>query len=198
MAVCDVAVGMPELICTQLSVNHFEALRTNMLTKARQLIQAGITLSTTVDAKGRLEAVTFCKGYVEPGYDDPTSGLVAIGDFSPVTVSPISAVHLQDALPVHVVDDVPEKVAYLLGELGVELQPNDEWDACRQCQRAIRTKEKSHNWMFFGWDDGEGNVTCGECLYLDPSKYLAFLEAHHNHCLTIPSIDLSVGDPTPN
>ena len=160
-----------------------------MITKARRIIDAGLLFSTTMEAKGRLESITFSTGYVEPGYDDPTSGLIAIGDWNPVTVQPISTAPC-DSLPSQVVDDVPQRVGYLLEELGLKLENEDEWTICRQCERAFRTRENSHNWMFFGWDDGEGNFTCGECLYVDPTEYIAFLESHHNHCLTIPSIDL--------
>ena len=63
-----------------------------MIDKARKIIDAGRTLSTTMEARGKLESIIFCESYVEPGHDDPPSGLIAIGDLSPVTVSPISAV----------------------------------------------------------------------------------------------------------
>lgn len=61
-----------------------------MIEKARQIVEAGITFSMTMEAKGKLKSITFCKGYVEPGYDNPESGIIAIGDFSAVTESPIS------------------------------------------------------------------------------------------------------------
>jgi hypothetical protein len=160
-----------------------------MIAKARQIIEAGITFSTTTEARGKLESIIFCKSYAEPGHDDPTSGLIVIGDFSPVTVSPISAVHLIGSLPIHVVDDSPERVAFLLEEVGVELLPQDEWAICDACGRAVRTNSDSTAWKQNAWTDMNCDFICGDCVSANSISYLEWHEDRADRCLTIDGID---------
>ncbi len=143
-----------------------------------------------MEACAKLEAVTFCtQGYIEPGYDDPDSGLIAIGDFNAITVSPISAVHLLDSLPIHVVDDTPQRVAYLLQELGVELLPQDEWTVCDECGGAVRTNSESYTWKQFAWTNMDGDFICGDCVTANSSSYLEWHEDREDKCLTLDAID---------
>jgi hypothetical protein len=86
-----------------------------MLDKARRIIQAGINCSTTMEGRNRLEAVTFCTD----GNDDL---VVALGNWTAITVSPITAVPCLDSRFTQVVDDSPQRVADLLEQLGVQLE----------------------------------------------------------------------------
>ncbi len=110
-------------------------------------------------------------GYAEPGYTDPKSGVIALGNWNDQTD-----------------DDTPGRVAKLLEKLGVELEWEDEWTTCCDCRKLVRTSPNGYGWSAAYWSHADGAV-CEECVLKDPSDYLASLEGKYRKCMTI-NLDL--------
>ena len=106
------------------------------------------------------------KGYGEPGYDDPESGLIATANWNHI-------------------DEIQEK----LESANVGIEWSDEWEACCECSKLIRTTGDSYSWSLYGYNDDEGQLTCGHCVNADPDDYLASIEGKVDRCVTIFDFD---------
>jgi hypothetical protein len=89
----------------------------SVLEKAQRIIDAGNNVATR--SQSQIEGIQLFEGYAEPGYRDPKSGLIALGDWNRVT-------EYQGGKFV-TLDDTPVRVAELLEHLGVDLGWSDEW-----------------------------------------------------------------------
>jgi hypothetical protein len=150
----------------------------NNFQKAQRIIEAG--LSVAARGHSQVEDIRLYSGYAEPGYTDPKSGVIALGNWNSVSE--------YRAGKFVTVDDTPARVASLLEKLGVELEWEDEWAACQECGRISRISPDSYRWQRSGVED-EGGTVCGECLAGDPADYLAGLEGNPDRCNTIAAID---------
>ncbi len=109
-------------------------------------------------------------GYAEPGYD----GEVALGDWNPLSHGKvIPKEHL--TMP---------RVGAILEKLGVELEWEDEWTACGECGKLVRTSPDSYGWTRSYWESEEGAV-CQDCVLEDPAGYLEYLESNRNTANTL-------------
>jgi len=106
-------------------------------------------------------------GYAEPGYDDPKSGLVVLGNWNP-----------------HGEDMVMPRIGAILEKLGAELEWEDEWEACSECEKLVRTSPDSYRWTRSYWESEDGAI-CQDCLLDDPSDYLEYLEGNPNTANTL-------------
>ena len=79
-------------------------------------------------------------GYGEPGYDDPSCGLVATGDWNSVDVYDNRLQGRQ------VVSDLPCRVQALFERMGIPCEWNDEWSTCDECGELVRTQPDGWNW----------------------------------------------------
>src|SRR5688572_25286225 len=78
--------------------------------------------------------------YVEPGYSDPESGVIATGNWNNRT-------KWNQATNTHTTtDDTPGRVSKLLEKAGVELEWEDEWVSCGECGGLFRCSADSHGW----------------------------------------------------
>jgi len=151
------------------------------LDKAQRILHAAAGAAKTTQGRNHIAAIELHgRGYAEPGYDDPASGVVALGNWNDIT-------HFQDGQSV-TLDDTPSRVARLLEKAGVELQWADEWTACHHCGKLVRTQPDSHGWQPSYHLDDDG-LACLKCLEAYPGSYLEGLEGKPRRCNTIRSID---------
>jgi hypothetical protein len=123
--------------------------------------------STIIALVGDEDINLHFKGYGEPGYDDPESGLIATANWN------------------HIDDEIQEK----LESANVGIEWSDEWEACCECSKLIRTTGDSYSWSLYGYNDDEGQLTCGHCVNADPDDYLASIEGKVDRCVTIFDFD---------
>ncbi len=148
-----------------------------LLHRVETIIEAGRKAAKTSQGRSQIDGITICtEGYAEPGYGDPASGLVALGNWNDVS--------RYDGKNFIRTDNAPGRVARLLEKLDVTLEWSDEWETCRSCGKCVRTKPDSYSWMpsHAATDDG---LTCHECIKADPTEYLQSLEGDGNRCVTI-------------
>lgn len=118
-------------------------------------------------------------GFAEPGYSDPDSGVIALANWNPRSFD----------RPIPKTDNTMPRVAEALTRLGVLLDWEDEWAACDECGKLVRTSPDSYCWQRSFWL-GPDALICHECLESDPTPYLEHLEGNSRECLTI---DLDLG-----
>lgn len=155
--------------------------------RAQRIIDAGIARASNM-GRCYLESIRLIAGYAEPGYSDPDSGVIALGNWNSIT-------RWDETTRQSVtIDDTPARVGCILeNRLGIELEWSDEWDECGCCYKAVRTQPDSYDWQrsYIVSDDGE--ITCHECLTSNEDHqraYLESLEGACEHCVTIDDIDL--------
>lgn len=156
--------------------------------RAQRIIEAGVNAAKTNEGHSRIDCIHLCTaGYVEPGYSDPKSGIIAFGNWNSVS-------RWDEAKSEFVtIDEAPCRVAALLEKLGVELEWSDEWTFCDECGKAVRTSPDSYNWRRSYSQDDDGAINCAECISKDPAEYLQSLEGDSRRCVTL-DIDLAEHD----
>lgn len=136
-------------------------------------------------------------GYAEPGYDDPESKLIATGDWNSRTEtrrvypSPFPCwLTVKDPNATYTFHDrTMPRIGAILEKLGVELEWEDEWVACNECYKLIRTQPDSYSWLKSYWlQDGIGYY-CKDCILDDPEDYLEYLDGNSRNADTL-GIDL--------
>lgn len=152
------------------------------LRRVEKLVEAGRNSAKTNQGCSQIDSFTICtQGYSEPGYSDPSSGIIVFGNFNAVTR------YTENKFVT--LDDTPARLAKLLEKLGCELEWSDEWTWCDQCGKAVRSKPDSYSWRPYYMDDGCGSLICGDCVHEDPAPYLLALEGRDDACLTL-DVDL--------
>lgn len=147
--------------------------------RANQIITAGLNSVKTQEGRNQIENIVLVSGgYVEPGYDNPESGVIALGNWNSVT--------RYTNAEVVTVDDTPARVARCLEKVDVELEWNDEWVECDRCFGVFRTQPDSYSWLMSGVIT-DGEAVCRECI--DPEEHFADLEGDTNKCNTVPSLN---------
>lgn len=122
--------------------------------------------------------------YAEPGYLDPESGMIALGDWNPRT---FDSPGKQDLL-------MP-RIGAILEKLGAELEWEDEWCSCEECGKIFRTEPDSHSWTRSYWAHEGIGYYCRDCVLDDPEEYLEYLEGNPRNADTL-GIDLEEHDYT--
>ena len=109
--------------------------------------------------------------YAEPGYSDPASGIL-FGDWN-------DREGCTDR----------KRFVEIAEHAGFELEWSDEWSACSDCGKAVRTSPDSYGWTasFSIVEDCE--IVCVECLTDDPASHLARLEDNPQTANTISRIN---------
>lgn len=166
-------------------------MKKSILRKAGLALKRACDRCTHRDAKDRLQDITFhTDGYAEPGYTDPKGGVIATGNWNNIskyeTCLCESAPQSYGKLVVE--DDTLCVLGKKLEKLGVELEWSDEWMACDECRKLVRTVANSYGWTRSYWESDYG-VTCADCVRKDPGDYLAWLEENDSACMTF-EIDL--------
>lgn len=149
----------------------------NDVRRVEKLIEVARNSAKTPQGRYQIDSFTVCtQGYAEPGYSDPSSGIIVFGNFNAITR------YTENKFVT--VDDAPARLAKLLEKLGCELEWSDEWACCDRCGKAVRTKPDSYSWQpsYASTDDG---ILCHECLEEDPTDYLQSLEGDSRRCVTM-------------
>lgn len=147
--------------------------------KRPAFIEAAIERRTS--GASRLQGFQFFSEYAEPGYSDPESRVICLGNYNNIT-------RYQDGKSV-VFCDLPGRIAKILEErYGAELEWSDEWVSCEKCNSLFRCEADSHSWTRYGVID-ENGCACGDCIRRDPSVYLESLENESTKAVTITGID---------
>jgi hypothetical protein len=141
-----------------------------------ELISSFAEKAVSPEAASRIEDVQIhLAGYAEPGYTDPDSGVICLGNWNSVGRGGQE-------------DDSPDKLGEALDELGVEIEWDDEWVACTRCEKLVRKQPNSYDWQRAYAVIGEEDV-CHLCIEEDPSEYLRSIEGRDTKVNTIESID---------
>lgn len=141
------------------------------MNRVNRIIEAGINVNDA--SKSRIEDIQFYCKYSEPGYDNPKSGSIALGNWNPVAW-------------VEGRNEAIERVAMLLERCGVELEWSDEWLSCSKCNGLTRMSQNSYGWQRSNVII-DGEVFCHNCV--DPTEYLESIEGKSKTCNTMKSIN---------
>lgn len=134
-------------------------------------------------AISRIENITWCAEYAEPGYTDPGENkFIVFSDWNSIRFTDPSGEKREDHT-MQILSDLLEKDGHII-------EWEDEWVTCSGCNKAIRTSPTSYDWTMYGYIDAEhGEVICGECVEDDPEEYIEWLKGDVNKCNTLLSED---------
>jgi hypothetical protein len=153
--------------------------------RVQRILQAGINAAPSSEGKSRIEYIQTYTGYAEPGYNDPTSGIIAVGNWNSIGLRYKN--YPAKVQPVYGTDTTPGRVGELLKMLGVELEWEDEWTDCQECGKLVRTQPDCHDWTPSYIAD-DGSLVCHQCIRQDPSDYLESL-ADNGGLITVDCLD---------
>ncbi|MFA5375921.1 MAG: hypothetical protein WC455_09280 [Dehalococcoidia bacterium] len=134
------------------------------------------------EVQNRLDEISFYDGYAEPGYEDPASGIIATGDWNSITISP----EKED----HTLCNLGKMLEY---RFGVNLEWSDEWYACDECGKLVRTSPDSYGWTGSYWIQ-DGSLTCHQCVKSDESIIREYLESFEGKVRQAMTIDINPED----
>jgi len=145
-----------------------------LLQRVTRLVEAAET------CRGYRDVGIHTKGYVESGYTDPESGIVATGNWNPGDWNAPKEEREMQTMP---------RLAEALGKLGVNLEWEDEWTVCSTCDGLVRIGADSYDWKqnYYNSDDGP---KCADCVRKNPTEYLAGLEGNSDNACTF-DLDLA-------
>lgn len=157
--------------------------------RANQIITAGLNSTKSQAVRNRIENIVLTSGgYVEPGYTNPESGVVALGNWNEPRDVP-GGMSLDEA--VDYVKENPRRpgvlsrIARALEKIGVALEWSDEWVECDRCFSVFRTQPDSYSWQMSGVIN-DGEAVCRECI--DPEEHFEALEGSTTNCNVVPSL----------
>ena len=153
----------------------------NKFEQAYELIEAAKANCKNDTSLNRLDYIQLHYGYCEPDYENE-SDYIATGDWNNISK------YNEETRNFDVLDNTLPEVAKKLEELGFELEWEDEWTECSECNKLVRTNPSSYGWQqsYVHTDDGP---VCFKCI--DPVDHLSSLEGEITKCNTIKSIDPS-------
>jgi hypothetical protein len=133
-----------------------------------RLLEAAQAVATG-RAASRLEEISFCSSYAEPGYTDPSAGLIVFGNWNPVCGFDVPR-EVQKR-------DVVVRLAKALERAGAELEWSDEWTTCTCCGGALRTSPDCYSWVRSYWQTDDGECICRDCVKSkELDNYIEWLE----------------------
>lgn len=135
-------------------------------------------------SKSRLDEIRFYEGYAEPGYDDPESECIAVGNWNNAQIrSDVPGEYWKDA------DNTMDRISKVFEERwGIELEWGDGWYDCCECGKLIRCSPDSYQWTpsYFMFNECEPICEC--CIKEDESlqeSMLEYLEDNPDSALTL-------------
>lgn len=146
--------------------------------KVQRILNAAYNVATHQNTRYRLQDMRFAPGYAEPGYPDVE--LVVIGDWNTVS-------EFKEGKWI-TLDGTMARVANLISSLdGVEIDWCDEYVACDECQRFVRSKPDSYSWTRSYYELPDSRV-CQYCIDENEdlqAEILKDLEGRENSALTL-------------
>ncbi len=138
-----------------------------------RILDAAAASAKTMESRLRVEEVMLFNGYAEPGYDGDK---VALGNWNDVShYDKTTSKFVKD-------DDVMPRLSSILEKLGYEVDWNDEYVVCEECNKPFRCSPSHYGWMMSGIDNETG-CFCQECI--DPEEHLESLERQGSRCNTL-------------
>lgn len=160
------------------------AINQNVAKRAKRILEIAQDMASKMEGwqvSNRIsEMHLHFQGYAESGYDAGSSGIVATSNWNDITQY-VDGKH-------KLISNLPSRIANLFEKMGIELEWDDEWRNCCQCNKLVRTQGDSYFWKpcYILTEDGE---LCHECVLEDPKSHLEFLEGNCDTCNTIDEID---------
>ncbi len=109
--------------------------------------------------KSEIENLGYAPGYAEPGYTDPARGiLLANWNY------------------------FPSRIDRTLEDAGYKVEWRDEWDACAECGKLVRTTADCYSWQPSYVLMNECEVVCHNCV--NWADYLESIEDDSNKAVT--------------
>ena len=105
----------------------------------------------------RIEEIRLHTNYAERGYDQPKSGLIAVGNWNKVDR------YNDITRTLELVSNLPKRIANLFERLGIECEWSDEWTSCDDCSALLRTQPDCHYWKP---SYNQAGIEKGECVCL--------------------------------
>lgn len=136
----------------------------------------------------RLEEIELhANGYAEPGYKNPESGIIALGNWNSVKTWDAKGQETTAE------DNTPCELGDMLVEKGVELEWSDEWTACEDCGKLCRRTGDSYHWKRCYWEDEDScGVTCVHCIKANKIMAQSYLESLENDSSKAVTLDLDL------
>ena len=103
------------------------------------------------------------QGYAERWYTQPSTGLVATGNWNDVDV------YDRTTSTPNVISTLPSRVSKLFEKLGIECEWADEWMTCNDCQKLLRKYPDSHIWKP-SYKDSDSECVCLGCAGEDEDE----------------------------
>jgi len=153
------------------------ANQSEKLKRVDKILAAGAKCAKSHPGMSQIDQVTIhTDGYAEPGYPEPDSGIVALGNWNTVHA-------YRGGEELMEIDDAPKRVAKLLEKVGVELRWSDEWTTCYSCNRLLRTTADGYDWQR-AYIELQGDNFCADCVARErdlAEDYLKDLEGDFEH-----------------
>ncbi len=132
------------------------------------------------EVKSRLEEIEIYYGCSEPGYDEDSG--YALGNWNDVR---------KEINGVTYIDKTVVRLGAIFEKLGFNIEWNDEWTSCYDCNKIVRTQPDCYSWTpSYIFDDDACEIICRNCVEEDPERILHVFEGNPDKALTI-DIDLS-------
>lgn len=136
-------------------------MQNKILNRVKWAMEAAKASTENYQTIRRIEDIEIhFNGYAEPGYTDPSSGIIATGNWNNVSGYENE-------------DKTIERLASVLETLGCELEWSDEWGTCNECCKIIRTSADSWGWTP-SYHIGCDGLECVDCI--DMESYLESIE----------------------
>ena len=117
-------------------------------------------------AASEIENLQFAGSYAEPGYTQPTKGILFANW-----------------------NYFPRGIDQILENYGFAIEWQDEWSTCGECGRAVRQSADCYSWQPSFAIVNECELLCIDCLSKDAESYLQELEDNPRTALNLPSIN---------
>ena len=140
----------------------------NVFRRIEWAVNAALASTTNRRARSQIEDMYWhSAGYAEPGYDEPESGAIVLGNWNDITEFD------EETRTFNTLDDTPSRLARIFEILGADIGWSDCWSDCHECGALVRTDPDSYGWRPHYHID-EGSLVCFDCL--DAEEYLEGLE----------------------
>lgn len=149
--------------------------------RVEMILEAAKFSAPTRQGENRIEEIQYYSGYVEPGYTDPESGIVATCNWNAITT------YNEETRKWDTVDNTIIRVAKIFEKLGIELEWSDEWRACDDCMKIFRISPDGHGWQPSYVTTEDGYQYCIDCI--DAEEHLSNLEGNERAWNRIEQID---------
>lgn len=112
----------------------------------------------------RIEDISFCHDYAEPGYSHAENGILFANWNDVDEYDRNKGTRKQ-------LNTVMSRLLRIFERMGVECEWSDEWTTCDDCGKAVRTSPNCWDWLPSHHSDDNGTV-CHECIKQSPSDYV--------------------------